>query len=138
MIVEEVGNFQLDMQFNNYYATTMLQNVERYQFLTEQRYKVGTRFRDTYFALVHLISNMPPKGKEFLVAKYPELKGLDFEKLYAEMIHSKGVSVSDGYAFLDQLFNTCQEWLWPNIFELHMNVGKPAYSKEGHLGNKPR
>jgi hypothetical protein len=134
----EVGNYQLEMQFNNYYANTMLQNVERYQYLTEQRYKTGTRFRDTFYALKHLISNMPPRGKAFLVESFPELKGFDFEKLYSELTRTRGLSISDAYASLDKLFDTCQEWLWPNLFELHMNTGKPAYAIRGHLGNKPR
>jgi hypothetical protein len=130
-------NYDLDLPFNNAYANTLNILMMRFQTLAEHRYKIGTHFRDSVFALMTLLSQLPPTGKAYMAARYNILEGFNSQKVY-EYLSNNATNVEEVYEALDELFNYAQAWIWPNILALHLNSGKPAYGTDSHLGNKPR
>lgn len=135
MSEKEIGKFNLEAPAQNNYANLILLDMRNYQHISSQRYNYGARFSDALMALRQLISDLPPKGKQHIFEKYPNWQGLNCEKLYGEL---NGLGLDKTYSQMDEIFNFAMEWLWPNVLELQINTGKPAYGTEGHLGNRPR
>ena len=133
--MSENESFNLDAPAINNYVNLILQDMKNYQYVSDQRYKPGSKFFDAILALRHLLLDMPPKGKVYIISEVPELEGFNIDTIYQDLNRH---TLAEIYEVLDAIFNKALDWLWPNLLELHMNTGKPAYETEGHLGNKPR
>jgi hypothetical protein len=119
--------FSLDTPFINNYVNWIWMDVQRYQEWSCRRFdaNVGSINR-TKLALKRLLTDMPMKGLSYVestVAKIKELKDIT------------DVTELSSYEQTDMVFRIVMDWLQPNLFELHINVGKPAYAARAHLGN---
>ena len=135
--MSEEQTFNLDTPCTNVYANMILQDMKNYKYWASRRYDHGIWISHGVTALNTLHDDMTPKGKEFMAQSYPELKTFGAREIYF-YLHKKSSDEDIQWEILDVIYNKALEWLYPNILELHINVGKPAYSAEGHLGNKPR
>jgi hypothetical protein len=118
---DEKEQFNLDTPFINNYVNWIWMDVMRYQDWSARRYdaNVGSINR-TKLALKRLLVDMPLKGLEYVgsvLDKMPEYKNMnDIEDL-------------KDYAQLDFVFGLIMNWLQTNLFEAHLNFGKPKYTK---------
>lgn len=134
-VSDDDNQFSIETPFINNYVNGIWVDVQNYQYWTSKRYDVGVQgygasLNRTLLALRRLLTDMPRKGMAYIQAQVdqhlPELKEVnDVLDLWS-------------YKHADTIFQFAMDWLQPNLFELHINVGKPAYSSQGHLGNKPR
>lgn len=126
-------DFDLDAPATNNYANMILQEIKTYNNVAKQRYHPGY-LNDGISALKNVFNIMPPKGKEYILNELKTQKFIDIETYHK--IDKTGTDNAwdtlDGY--LDKMMN----WIWPNILEIHINTGKPAYTTQAHLGNQPR
>jgi hypothetical protein len=137
MSEEETINFKLGEPVTNNYANRLIIDMENYKYWADRRFETGVHIHHGETALNHLLGFLFVKGREFMKQAYPELK--DFGVLDIDRYLSvKARNEDQEWEILDEIYNKAKEWIDPNILELRMNVGKPAYSTEGHLGNKPR
>ena len=130
-------SFSLDAPATNNYANMILNDMKNYKYWADRRYERGIWITHGITALNHLISDIIPKGKEFIHQAYPALTNFGVHEIYY-YLHKQNSDEDQQWEILDAIYTKALEWLYPNILELHINVGKPAYSAEGHLGNKPR
>jgi hypothetical protein len=130
-------DFTLDAPATNNYANMILMDMRNYKYWADRRYDMGVHIQHGETALNHLISDIVPKGKEFMRKAYPTMKNFGVLEIDTYLQRSCKSTEQD-WEFLDNIYDKALEWLYPNILELHINVGKPAYTAEGHLGNKPR
>ena len=130
-------NFDLDDPCTNNYANMILTDMKNYNYWASRRYDKGVWITHGITALNTLIKDMMIKGKDFMCKAYPELKTFGVQEIYY-YLHKQSRDEGIQWETLDNIYNKALEWIYPNVLELHINVGKPAYSAEGHLGNKPR
>jgi len=135
---DKIANYDLDAPYSNNYANSLNQLCLRYQFISGKRYNGRGVMRESFYALKALIDYLPPKGKEYMISKEPRLKGFPWEEIYVDLILTDGVTQRQVFTALDSVYETAYAWIWPNILEVHLNMGKPAYGADGHLGNKPK
>lgn len=137
-MAQESESFSLDAPCTNNYANMILQDMRNYKYWADRRYEPGIHIQHGETALNHLYSDIVPRGKEFLRQAYPQFKTFGVSELDFYLMQKAGGETYYKWDILDEIYEKALEWLYPNVLELHINVGKPAYSAVSHLGNKPR
>lgn len=119
--------FNLEAPAINNYINLILQDMRTYQEWVSRKYDRGVAsIHRTVLSLKRLISDMPPKGQDFIKEKIPELQSLD------------DILKIEDYEATDAVYQIALSWLWPNLLELQLNTAKPAYQNPGHLENKKK
>jgi hypothetical protein len=128
---KEVDRFDLDNNAINNYINLSIEHMKTFHF-----YKNKNDFPGALNALESLILDLPPKGKQFLEAERTLIrKTLNDE--FIENHYGRKIRPLQWMKDLSPIYEKTIDWIYPNLLELRMNVGKPAYTTEAHLGNGP-
>ena len=123
--------FNLDAPAINNYANMLLQDIKNYQYTSDSRYDKGVWITTGIHALKHLISDMPPKGEQFIKETCKEFDVLSVNSIYFYL--QKHWDEEGQWEKLDEVFNKAKAWLWPNVFELNFNLAKPRSKEEAKI-----
>ena len=128
---KEVDQFDLDNNAINNYINLAIDHMKSFHYS-----KNHNDFNGALNALESLILDLPPKGKQYLETERTAIrKTLNDE--FVPNSFGRNVRPLQWMKDLTPIYEKTIDWVYPNLLELRMNVGKPAYTTEAHLGNGP-
>ena len=132
---KEVKDFDLDNAATNSYIQVATDAMKKFNYIKDST--MDYKFKHMLNALETLLINLPPKGKLYMAEEKEKVrKTKNHEMIIGKF--GRRILPLQYESELTPIYDKATDWLWPNLFELHMNVGKPAYTTEAHLGNAPR
>ena len=124
--------FELDNNAINNYINLAIDHMKSFHF-----HKNKGDFNAALNALESLILDLPPKAKQYLEAERTLIRKTMNDD-FIENQYGRHIRPLQWMKDLSPIYEKTIDWIYPNLLELRMNVGKPAYTTEAHLGNSPR